>query len=243
MREAFGMRVVAGDWKALDRTAAAEEEMPTPFRVDDLRVWDGGSPHHKVLDSTASRLFDAYQRVQHDAKAAVAAERERLRSALAADADHVVADAPEGLGPMAAIGVAGKRELVAVMAGIHEILQETWVDRAKEPRPRGGLEAKRSVRTKGGQCTSSAVSRLQHESRKLRKQLSVAEDRLKAADKEKRDLLVALRKNRYEPVAADTLMADVDREREKNVRLQSVVDEMYGYYQSDRDVVGPEWRR
>lgn len=230
MREAFGMRVLTGDRKALDRMAAAEEEGPEAsiFCVDDLRVWDWGSPHHKILESIANWLFDAYQRVQHDAKAAVMAERVRLRSALAVDVDGVVLDVAEELGPDATIGVVGKRELVAVMTGIHETLQ-TLVDRAKETRPNGGLEAKRSVRTKDVQSISSSVtvSRLQHDSRKLRERLKVAENRLKVAEKEKRDLLVALRRNWYEPMAADSLLADIDREREKNLRLQSVVDEMY----------------
>lgn len=72
----------------------------------------------------------------------------------------------------------------------------------------------------------AAVNR---ELRKLRKHLSVVNDRLKMADKEKRDLLNALQRNQSNPSApsVDALQKMLDKEKEKNVHLQSVVDEMF----------------
>lgn len=67
--------------------------------------------------------------------------------------------------------------------------------------------------------------------RDLRKHLALLTDRLKAVDKDKRDLLDAMHRNRSaRPSAtetADSLRAMLDKERSKNDHLQAVVDEMF----------------
>lgn len=71
---------------------------------------------------------------------------------------------------------------------------------------------------------------------KLRKRLAVALDRLKVAEKEKRDLLNAMHRNQSNRTLAnaDLLQAMLDKEKEKNVYLQSLVDEMYASMKNDK---------
>lgn len=65
------------------------------------------------------------------------------------------------------------------------------------------------------------------ESRALRKRLAAVGDRLMAVEKEKNDLIEALSRHREVSTTVDRLRHAVAREREKNVHLQSVVDDMY----------------
>lgn len=92
---------------------------------------------------------------------------------------------------------ADKRYLTAIMGGVRDALQQ-------------------AAAAAGG------------ESRALRKRLAVTGDRLMAVQKEKNDLIEALSRHRERtPTTVDRLRHDAAREREKNVHLQSVVDDMY----------------
>lgn len=75
--------------------------------------------------------------------------------------------------------------------------------------------------------------------RSLRKRLALVTDRLRAVDKDKRDLLDAVHRNRpNRPAAtetADSLRAALDRERRKNEHLQSVVDDMFAAHNDHDD--------
>lgn len=92
---------------------------------------------------------------------------------------------------------ADKRDLAAIMGGVRDALQQA------AGRPAGG------------------------ESRALRIRLAAVGDRLMAAEKEKNDLIEALGRHREVSTTVDRLRDVVAREREKNVHLQSVVDDMY----------------
>lgn len=95
--------------------------------------------------------------------------------------------------------------------------------RSSDSRPAGRGESD-GRRTAAAAALAAAQDRL----RKVRDRLALVTDRLRVSDKEKRDLLDAFRRDRgLDPTAAGSLRAALDREKEKNARLQAVYDQLY----------------
>jgi len=232
VEEAFGTRVQARDTNdegtikrrdAEESTAAA-----STLRMSDLRVWDKRSPNDGLLNSIARRLLVHHRRLRAD-RDRLTADRERLRQLIEAQsvqstsANHhrsvdeltrvLDGDSPAGGVP----AVLQKRELVEIMTRIRDALTAN-----RENRPSG-------TENGGNSCCSRRLHGMTavHESRELRKRLALVTDRLKAAEKDRRDLLGVVERSRSDPTPIESLRAVLGKEREKNDHLQSVVDVMF----------------
>lgn len=110
------------------------------------------------------------------------------------------------------------------------------LDRARDLRSRLTTGLHRSDPANNGPAVEGRAGLpVNRELWRLRKRLAAVADRLKVADKEKRDLLNAVHRNQSNRtlVDADLLQAMLAKEKEKNVYLQSVVDEMYAAIKND----------
>lgn len=231
VEEAFRTRVQARDTNdegtIKRRDAEASTAAVLTLRMSDLRVWDKRSPDDGVLNSIAGRLLVHHRRLRAE-RDRLAADRERLhqlieaKSVQSTSANHhsvdeltrvLDGDSPAGCVP----AVLQKRELVEIMTRIRDALTAN-----RENRP--------SVAENGGNsCCSRRLHGMTavHESRELRKRLALVTDRLKAAEKDRRDLLGVVERSRSDPTPIESLRAVLSKEKEKNDHLQSVVDVMF----------------
>ncbi|XP_027849465.1 uncharacterized protein LOC114129041 [Aphis gossypii] len=234
VEEAFGgTRVQARDTNdeqgTIKRRDAEESTAAvSTLRMSDLRVWDKRSPNDGSLNSIAGRLLVHHRRLRAEWDR-LTADRERLRQLAEAKpvrstgANHRSVDelARPLDGDSSAGGVPAvlrKRELVEIMTRIRDAL--TAANRENGP----------SVAENGGNsCCSRRLHGMTavHESRELRKRLALVTDRLKAAEKDRRDLLGVVERSRSDPTPIESLRAVLSKEKEKNDHLQSVVDVMF----------------
>lgn len=228
MDESFGLLVLrcckksdAETLQSTSTTAVGSDKVP--FRADDIKVWDRKSPHNAALDAIADKLFDVYGRMWTETGRVSAEKRQlcKLTRSIVADrqvsgddltdlSDRRVATGERADGRQSPETV-DKRDLIEIVTMVYDVLSD---DRHE---PHG---SKRNVRLKR---TESTAQELRH----LRQHLAVVVERLKIAEKEKRDLRDALQRNRPEPTKAELIRAKLDKEIEKNHHLQSVVDDMY----------------
>lgn len=222
MDEAFGVRVQThdkNDEETIVGRGAKESEVPM-LGVNDIRVWDRRSPDDEVLNSIAGKLLIMYGRLRVETHR-LKADKERLRWLIAqsvSSADSPVDELSRMLdGDLQATGVPTvlqKRDLVEIIT-----------------RVRDALSANREHRTSvtGNSCCGRRLHSVMatHELRELRARLTAVKDRLRAAEKDKRDLLDIVERSRSDPTTVESLQAVLSKEREKNVHLQSVVDDMF----------------
>ncbi|XP_022180037.1 uncharacterized protein LOC111040420 [Myzus persicae] len=220
--EAFGVRVQThdkNDEETIVGRGAKESEVPM-LGVNDIRVWDRRSPDDEVLNSIAGKLLIMYGRLRAETHR-LKADKERLRWLIAqsvSSADSPVDELSRMLdGDLQATGVPTvlqKRDLVEIIT-----------------RVRDALSANREHRTSvtGNSCCGRRLHSVMatHELRELRARLTAVKDRLRAAEKDKRDLLDIVERSRSDPTTVESLQAVLSKEREKNVHLQSVVDDMF----------------
>lgn len=76
-----------------------------------------------------------------------------------------------------------------------------------------------------------------HELRRLRKDLALVNDKLKVTTKEKHDLLMTIQRDNLSKSVASAIQAKLDKEIEKNIHLQSIVDEMFIAVETSRQNV------
>jgi len=187
--------------------------------VNDIRVWDRLSPDDEVLKSIAERLLIVHGRLRAETHRLTAA-RERLRWLItqSVSAGGQVEELAKVLdGDLQTTGVPAvlqKRDLVEIMT-----------------RVRDGLTANRGHRPSviGNSCCGRRLHSVMatQELRELRKRLTLVKDRLRAAEKDKRDLLGIVERSRSDPTTVESLQAVLSKEKEKNNHLQSVVDDMF----------------
>lgn len=237
MDEAFGLLVVCcckkGDAKTLPSTSAtAFGSSKIPFRANDIKVWDRKSPHDAALDAIAGKLFDVYRRMWIET-GRVSAEKQQLCELIrlvSADQQQESGDdltgvlrhgrrvmtvEEERVDGQRLPDTVDRRDLIEIVALVHDALKNNQYMRQ---------ESKVNARLKKGNSTAMPVAQ---ELRHLRQQLALVTERLKVTEKEKRDLRDALQRSRPEPTKVDLIRAKLDKEIEKNVHLQSVVDDMY----------------
>jgi len=223
--EAFGLRAQEHDRideETIEGREAEESTVPM-LGVSDIRVWDRRSPDDEVLKSIAERLLIVHGRLRAETRR-LAADRERLRRSIAQSA------APSAGGPVGELAraldgglqatagvptaVLRKRDLVEIMTRVRDALSAN--------RGHGSPVAGSSC---CGRRLHSAMAT--QELRELRTRLAVVKDRLRAAEKDKRDLLGIVERSRSDPTTVESLRAVLSKEREKNNHLQSVVDDMF----------------
>ncbi|VVC30887.1 Hypothetical protein CINCED_3A023367 [Cinara cedri] len=227
------------EFKRQDSYAVGREERAMPFGMGDLRVWDPRSRHGAVLDAIAGKLFDVYARFWTRA-ARAAAQNERSRPSVTKSTGEGLADR----GPTAMPGI---RDLVEIVVAVRDALSGHHRRRHDDDRDLGTGPAVAAVASKtharqgrrlrvevmpthvedrSSRADGQPPAVRRESTRELRKRLALVTDRLKLVDKEKRDLMVAVHRVRLDP-SVTLLRATLDKERKKNVRLQSVVDEMF----------------
>jgi hypothetical protein len=199
-----------------------EESTVSTIRMSDIRVWDRRSPNDGVLNSIAGRLLVHNRRLQAETDR-LAADRERLRWLIAqsvSSASNQVDELTRVLnGDFSASvpAVLQKRELIEIMTRVRDALLANRGNRL-------------SVAENGGNsCCNRRLHGLTaaHELRELRKRLALVTDRLRAAEKDKSDLLGIVERSRSDPTPIESLRAVLSKEKEKNDHLQSVVDVMF----------------
>lgn len=203
-----------------------------PFGLDDLRVWDRHSRHGEVLDAIAGKLLDVYARFWTRIESGVARNNRVPPSRSTAEELPV------------------KRDLVEIVVAVRDALLENHHHHQREdhgaPKTLQKLTAAGSgIQSRRNRPASKAEGILtqaedqsfpvdgrqpvvmrRESTRELRKRLALVTDRLKAADKDKRDLMVAVRRSPMDPMTV-SLQAMLDKEKEKNFNLQSIVDKLF----------------
>lgn len=207
-------------------------ECTAPFGLDDLRVWDPRSRHDEVLDAIAGKLLDVYKRfwtrIERGAAAEALPEKRDLVEIVEAVRDallenHHQRPRREDDGTPKTL-----RRLAAAGSGI-----QSRRNRPASPKA-GGIPMRPEDRSFCVDGRQPAEVLRRESTRELRKRLALVTDRLKAADKEKRDLMVAVRRSQVDPTTV-TLQTMLDREKEKNVHLQSTVDKLFAATKTARN--------
>jgi len=220
--EAFGVRTQIHDRneeETIEERGTEESTVPM-LGVNDIRVWDKRSPDDEILKSIAERLLIVHGRLRAETHRLTAA-RERLRwlitqsmSSAGGPVDELARVLDTDLQVTGVPTVLQKRDLVEIMT-----------------RVRDGLSANRWHRTSvtGNSCCGRRLHSVlaTQELRELRTRLTLVKDRLRAAEKDKRDLLGIVERSRSDPTTVESLRAVLSKEREKNDHLQSVVDDMF----------------
>ncbi|XP_060867526.1 uncharacterized protein LOC132942867 [Metopolophium dirhodum] len=212
--EAFGSRGQVHD--------RIDEETVSMLGVSDIRVWDRRSPDDEVLKSIAERLLIVHGRLRAETRR-LAADRERLRWLIAQSASS--AELARALdGDLQATGVLTavlqKRDLVEIMTHVRDALLANHGHRPTVAR-----------NSCCGRRLHSAMAT--QELRELQSRMAVVKDRLRAAEKDKRDLLGIVERSRSDPTTVESLRAVLSKEKEKNNYLQSVVDDMFSAVSRD----------
>lgn len=219
------------------------KEWTTPFGIDDLRVWDPRSRHDAVMDSIANKLLDVYARFWIRIEKGIVVQNEWvIRSAGSAEPldDRVPSSQSTGLPEL--------RDFVDIVVTVRDALSENYhrqhddVNSPKTLENLAAAESKIHSSQKGSlqevdgilmqangqhfRVDGQSLTKRQKSIRELRKNLALVTDRLKAVDKEKRDLMVAVHRIQLDP-SVISLQAILEKEKEKNVYLQSLVDKMF----------------
>jgi len=199
----------------------AEESTVSMRGVSDIRVWDRRSLDDEVLNSIAEKLLIVHGRLRAE-KRRLAAVKERLRWLItqsSSSAGSPVNELAQALNDDlqvkgVPIAVLQKRDLVEIMTRIRDALS---ANRGHRP----------SV--SGNSCCGRRLHSVMatQELRELRARLALVKDRLRATEKDKRDLLGIVERSRSDPTTVESLQAVLSKEREKNNHLQSVVDDMF----------------
>ncbi|KAL5243493.1 hypothetical protein ACI65C_010903 [Semiaphis heraclei] len=179
--------------------------------VNDIRVWDRRSPNDEILKSIAERLLIVHGRWRLEAEThRLTAAGERLRWLI-----------PQSMSS------AGVPELSRVLDGDLQILQKRDLVEIMTC-VRDGLSVNRGPRTSvtGNSCCGGRLHSMMatQELRELRTRLTLVKDRLRAVEKDKRDLLSIVERSQSDPTTVESLQTVLSKEREKNDHLQSVVD-------------------
>ncbi|CAI6346031.1 unnamed protein product [Macrosiphum euphorbiae] len=214
--EAFGSRAQVHDRIDEETVEGRKESTFSMLEVSDIRVWDSRSPDDEVLKSIAERLLIVHGRLRAETRR-LAADRERLRSLIAQSASS--AELARALdGDLQATGVPTavlqKRDLVEIMTRVRDALSANH----------GHMPSVAGNSCCGRRLHSAMATQ---ELRELRTRLAVVKDRLRAAEKDKRDLLGIVERSRSDPTTVESLRAVLGKEKEKNNHLQSVVDDMF----------------
>lgn len=224
MDKVFGLRAVSTPDEGMIATAKSDrsESVGSDSRLvlDDLRVWDARSPHSALLEGTARRLLDAYAWLRDRASRWAKDDRRSrqwIRSAASSPDGRPTEQSGGGVDEL-------KRTFVRII---------TDLDRALPKPPAGDRGGPSS--TQRSSLTGTAVrsgvdgvdsNEKRRELKTLRKRLTVMYDRLRATEKERRDLSDVVRRNPPDRATTDSLKAALAKQKEKNAHLQAIVDEM-----------------
>lgn len=207
------------------------EEKTAPFGMSDIRVWDRRSPYDEVLDEIARKLVDVYSRLWAEASRSTAEKEQLPNQSLVSSqsAERVVeeSEADAGLEVNQSEVDWLSHDLAGVMVCVRDALSANLNDGQDSTR-RSPSNVDNTLHAKDGRTARGTTSLIATQQlRKVRNRLALVTDRLRASNKEKRDLLDALQRNRLDPTVAESLQAMLNKEKEKNVHLQSVIDEMF----------------
>jgi len=216
MDEAFGSRGQVHDKIDEETIEERKESTVSILGVSDIRVWDRRSPDDEVLKSIAERLLIVHGRLRAETRR-LAADREQLRWLIAQSASSAeLARALDGNLQATSVltTVLQKRDMIEIMTHVRDALSANHGHRST---------------VAGNSCCGRRLhsAMATQELRELRTRLAVVKDRLRAAEKDKRDLLVIVERSRSDPTTVETLRAVLSKEKEKNNHLQSVVDDMF----------------